>query len=255
MIRTRIETGFRIAAGASTTKGRVREYNEDAFLCDVENGLFVVADGMGGQMAGGTASRAVVEVFPLMLDEMLKFGGCPDLEQVLARTLRELSGQLRRRSGYLPVLSGLGTTASVLFIAGTAGHLAWAGDSPIYLFRDETLAKISRDQTTAEALLRAGYINPGEVAVHPLRNALEEYIGKKDELNPGTSSVDLRAGDRFLICSDGLNKGLSDDQTKELLKRIKDPAEASKVLTDTANGADGSDNITTIVVSVEEGDK
>ncbi len=252
MIWTGSEPDFRITAGAATTKGRVRQCNEDAYLCRVKEGLFVVADGMGGRMAGGTASKAVVEVLPLMLEELLKFGDISDIERVLAVTLRQLSAELRRRSGDLPILSGLGSTASVLFITGSAGHVVWAGDSPVYLFRDDKLKKISSDQTTAEALFRAGYIEQEEATAHPLRHSLEEYIGKQGELNPGKAIVDLRAGDRFLICSDGLTKGLPDDEIGNLIKRIDDPDNASKKLMDAANDADGSDNITAIVVRVGE---
>lgn len=244
----------RITGGASTTRGRKRKANEDAFLCDPESGLFIVADGMGGENAGETASAAVVSVFPIMLNEMLPPADRTSdaVKTAIRKSLGLLSLELRRRSLRLPALTGLGSTAAILFVHKNTAFAAFAGDSRIYLFRNNVLRQISEDQTTVAELVRAGHISEEAAANHPLCHRLEQYIGKIGELNPGIMAVDLEPADRWMLCSDGLNKGLPDTEIAKLMEKNAEPAETSRILTETANTLDGSDNITVVVADVGE---
>jgi len=242
-----------ILGAGLTDIGHKRKQNEDNYLCDVSSRLFIVADGMGGRALGETASKVVVTLFPLMLKESLSLLSAftPDsIMSLLYETLCRLSNDLYQQSQKMPELKGLGSTAAVLFIQNDVAYIAYAGDSRIYLLRDTNLIQITEDQTTAAALVRIGRLSPDVATHHPLRHALEEYIGKEGRLNPGIQYKKLRVGDRWLLCSDGLTKGISEDTLCELLLQHPTPEDACQSLISTAKEADGTDNITTVVVDI-----
>ena len=209
-----------------TDIGYKRKHNEDAFFCDVSSGLFLVADGMGGRAAGETASKAVTTIFPIMLQEMLESFQNPTPDIILttlSKIFCQLSHDLYQQSQEIPEVRGLGSTAALLFIRDSRAYIAYAGDSRIYLLRDHQLLQVSEDQTVAAALVRTGHLSPNEAESHPLRHALEEYIGKEGELHPGLWQKTLRPGDRWLLCSDGLTKGVSDRELCKLLLQYSSP--------------------------------
>jgi protein phosphatase len=236
-----------------TDIGYKRKHNEDAFFCDVPSGVFLVADGMGGQAAGETASKAVTTIFPIMLQDMLEplQNPTPDIIlTTLSKILCQLSHDLYQQSQEIPEVRGLGSTAALLVIRESRAYIAYAGDSRIYLLRDRQLMQVSEDQTIAAALVRTGHLTPKTAESSPLRNALEEYIGKEGELHPGVWQKTLQPGDRWLLCSDGLTKGVSDHELCELLLRYPSSEEACHMLVKTAKNTDGTDNITVIIVDI-----
>ncbi len=237
-----------------TDVGLKRDHNEDAFLCDTGSRLFIVADGMGGMTAGETASKAVITVFPMILKEMLDSRANPvtpdNMKTILKEALCRLSQELYQQSQNIPEIRGLGSTVVILYIHGDTAYIACAGDSRVYLLRDIQLSQITEDQTIAAALVRTGYLKPESVGHHPLSHALEEYIGKEGALNPETWDETLQSGDRWLLCSDGLTKGIAEQELRELLLQSVSPKEACETLISTAKNTDGSDNITAIVVDV-----
>jgi serine/threonine protein phosphatase PrpC len=147
-------------------------------------------------------------------------------------------------------LKGLGSTAAVLLIRNDVAYIAYVGDSPIYLLRKNRFTQISEDQTTAAALVRSGHLTAEDAENHPLKNSLEEYVGKEGRLEPGTKYRTLQAGDRWLLCSDGLTKGMTKTSLRQVLLQYSDPHEACQTLVETAKEADGTDNITAIVVDI-----
>ncbi len=236
-----------------TDVGQKRQQNEDSFLCDVPSRLFIVADGMGGRTLGETASKVVVTLFPLMLKERLAALPLktPDtILDVLEDTLCRLSHELYEQSQKVPALQGLGTTAAALFMHRTMAYIAYAGDSRIYVLRDNDLIQVTEDQTTAAALVKLGELTPEVAEHHPLRHALEEFIGKEGILNPGRHYEHVRMGDRWMLCSDGLTKGVSHETLCEVLLHRPTPEDACQALITAAKDADGTDNITAIVVDV-----
>lgn len=245
-----------IQGAGLTDIGCKREQNEDNFFCDVSSGLFIVADGMGGRVAGETASRVVVTLFPIILRKRLASFSVvsPNLITLfLHETLCQLSDDLYQKAQSMPALQGLGSTAVVLFIQDEMAYVAYAGDSRAYLLRNSTIKQITEDQTAATALVRTGLLSPDEAARHPLRHSLEEYIGKEGKLNPGFRCKRLHAGDRWLLCSDGLVKGITEEnQLQELLLQHLSPQDVCQTLISTAKDADGTDNITAIVVDIVE---
>ncbi len=236
-----------------TDVGCKRHHNEDAFLCDVASGLFIVADGMGGRTAGETASKVVVTVLPEMLDEIFHPTNpltANAVKVVLREALCKLSYDLYQQSQKIQELRGLGSTAAVLLIHENVAYIAYVGDSPVYLLRKNRIFQISEDQTTAAALVRSGHLSAEAAEHHPLKNSLEEYIGKEGRLNPGTRYRTLQPGDRWLLCSDGLTKGVTKRMVRTLLLESPEPQEICQKLITTAKEADGSDNITAVVVDV-----
>lgn len=237
-----------------TDIGLKRDHNEDALLCDTCSGLFIVADGMGGMVAGEAASKAVITVFPMILKEMLGSHDNPmtpyDMKNIMKEGLCRLSRELYQQAQKIPEIRGLGSTAAVLFIQEDMAYIGCAGDSRVYLMRNTQLVQITEDQTIAAALVRTGHLSPDSVEHHPLSHALEEYIGKEGELNPGVWCKKLQFGDRWLLCSDGLTKGISEEKLQELLLQPFSVEETCKMLISTAKNTDGSDNITAIIVDI-----
>jgi len=243
-----------LSAAVHTDIGRRREHNEDAFHCDAAAGLFIVADGMGGKAAGEAASRAVVTVLPALLRQALESLRRPTPARVrgtLARSLNRLSQNLYRQSRDHPALAGLGSTAAVLLARDGVGYVSHAGDSRVYRLCGGRLERMTNDQTTAMALVRLGNLAPADAESHPLSHSLEEYIGKETALNPGARYRRLRPGDRWLLCSDGLTRGLTDEALRRILRRHPGTETACRALVDAANASDGSDNITALVVDVK----
>jgi protein phosphatase len=245
--------GMDIMGVGLTDIGRKRKHNEDSFLCDMSFGLFIVADGMGGRALGETASKVVVTLFPLMLKESMSSLSTitpNSITSLLGEVLCRLSYDLYQQSQKMPVLKGLGSTAAVLFIQDDMAYVAYAGDSRVYLLRDSKLIQITEDQTTAAALVRIGRLSPDVAVHHPLRHALEEYIGKEGKLNPGIRYKKLCEGDRWLLCSDGLTKGITEGGLRELLLQHTSPENACQEMISIAKEVDGTDNITAVVVDI-----
>lgn len=242
-----------ILAVGLTDIGSKRKHNEDALLCDAAAGLFIVADGMGGRSAGETASKAVITLIPLMLQEKLARYEHPSSEMIVAvlhDTLCELSQDLYQQSQGLPEVRGLGSTVAILLFQDQFAYIACAGDSRVYVLRQNQLLQITEDQTIAAALIRTGHLSPEKAKTHPLSQALEEYIGKEEELHPGIWKNTVQKDDRWLLCSDGLTKGLSEHQLLTLLLQPSPPGDVCEALISTAKQQDGTDNITAIVVDI-----
>ena len=242
-----------ILGAGLTDIGYKRKHNEDAFLCDVPFGLFIVADGMGGRAAGEAASKAVTTLVPIMLKEKLQSvdpSHPKNLIATLSKTLCQLSQNLYQQAQKIPEVRGLGSTAAILFIRNGIAYIACAGDSRVYLLRKTQLLQITEDQTIAAALVRTGHLSPETAKSHPLRHALEEYIGKEDQLHPGVWYQKLHEGDRWLLCSDGLTKGLSKHELRKLLLQHSSPEKVCQQLILTAKNRDGTDNITVVIVDI-----
>jgi protein phosphatase len=242
-----------ILAEGFTDIGAKRKHNEDAFLCDRAGRLFIVADGMGGRAAGETASKAVITLIPLILHEHLARNTHPDSEAVvkaLHDTLCELSQNLYQQAQEIPEVRGLGSTVAMLYFRDQTAYIGCAGDSRVYLLRQRQLVQITEDQTIAAALVRTGHLHPETAKSHPLSQALEEYIGKEEQLHPGIWKETIQPHDRWLLCSDGLTKGLSEHDVLRLLGQSAPPGDVCETLISTAKQQDGTDNITAIVVDI-----
>jgi len=233
-------------AGLRSDTGQVRSNNQD--LGVIGTSAFAVADGMGGHVAGEVASRMAIESFSASPIETL--GDLLDRVNDANRSIYERSrtdGQLR----------GMGTTlcAVALVRAGGSEQLVVAnvGDSRVYVLEHNQLRQITRDHSFVEDLVAAGEISPEEARHHPNRNILTRALGIEATVEIDTWELYPFAGDRYLLCSDGLFNEVDDPTIAEALRTIEDPQEAADVLVRLANERGGHDNITVMVLDVVEG--
>ncbi len=247
------DTDLTLSAAGFTQPGKKRRHNEDAYLCDPASGTFIVADGMGGKVAGETASTAVTTVLPALVEERLRNiqdAESDRIESAIVEAICKLSDNLHSKSYAFPTLRGLGSTVAWLLIRDCIGYVAYVGDSRVYLFRDGKLSQLSEDQTTAAALERSGCMTQAGTLYHSLRHSLEEYLGKTPPINPGIRSERTLPCDRWVLCSDGLTRGISDDEMAAVFNLNLDPRETCRRLVRDANAADGSDDMSVVVVDV-----
>jgi serine/threonine protein phosphatase PrpC/CRP-like cAMP-binding protein len=249
---------------ALTDVGRQREHNEDNFLVDKKLGLFVVCDGMGGHAAGEVASALAVRTFheelkkeaDLIQDYRAGSGGGAkvskrDLTNMLEFAVNRASSRVHAEALKDPKKRGMGTTLVALLVVGAQAFIIYVGDSRIYLLRDGLLEQLTEDHTVYNELIRRKKMPREQVEQLAQKNAITRAVGVYEHVEPDTLVVDLIAGDRFLLCSDGLS-GYFEDQPEELGKKLSNPdADAGvKSLIDWANEHGGKDNITALVVTV-----
>ncbi len=251
---TRAPTSPRTAvlrAGALTDRGRVRDHNEDAYALLPEDGLYIVADGMGGHQAGETASQAVVTVLPKMIEQRraaARKRDVPSLARTVQDAIAELSRMLRQQSAEQTGLAGMGSTVVLACIRDEAAIIAHMGDSRAYLFRRGKLKQLTDDHSLVGILLRQGEITPAEARVHPARNRISRYVGMEGEARPEARTLKLLRGDRLLLCTDGLTGMVEDDAIASLLAAERDPEGACAALINAANKGGGKDNITALIL-------
>jgi protein phosphatase len=234
--------------------GRVRASNADRWLADPAQQLYLVTDGMGGQSAGGLASRLVVEVLPGQVRKAV--GGARDFSDPatsarVVEAVAEMSRGMQQESEGRPGLSGMGTTLLLVLVRAAQALVVHLGDSRAYLWRDKELARLTKDHTLVQLLLDGGLLSPEEAANHPARNRLTRFVGMPGEPLPEWRLVDLFSRDRLLLCTDGLPHALDDQHLCSLLAEASEPACACERLVNAANAAGGEDNITALVLMVQ----
>jgi serine/threonine protein phosphatase PrpC len=235
--------------------GHLRTANEDRWFADPRQGLYLVADGIGGSSAGGLASRIVAEVLPRLLWSRLQGaenGACPDLAEQVSAALSELSERLREESRGVMGLTGMGSTVVLVLLRGRKAVVAHMGDSRAYLLRAGRLDQLTKDHTIAQLLVDHGELAPEEAASHPARGHLTRFVGMVSEALPETETFELRPGDRLLLCSDGLTCMLTAEEIRDILSRKAALDDTCQQLIDAANQSGGKDNVTAVIVAVAE---
>jgi PPM family protein phosphatase len=238
---------MRLSSFAGTDVGQVRSGNEDSYLCG--RTVFAVADGLGGHQGGEVASAAAVE--PLAALDGREFAEPGEAAQALAAAIREANSAILDRASGDPGLWGMGTTVTAAAVAGDRYlQLVHVGDSRAYLLRDGTLDQLTTDHTVVGELVRRGRLTPEQAAVHPERSILTRAVGLDPRVLVDTPDpLELRPGDQVLLCSDGLTEAVPDSRIAELLAAGGD---ACRALIDAANAAGGPDNISVVLVGVED---
>jgi protein phosphatase len=229
---------------AGTDTGRQRRANEDSLLARAP--LFVVADGMGGARAGEVASRIAVEMFAPGI------GDPTEPEAALATLVRDANARIYERSHRHADQAGMGTTLTALYVGAGTVSIAHVGDSRAYRLRGHELQRLTDDHSLVDELIREGRLTPEEAVEHPQRSVITRALGPESAVDVDTLSVDARAGDVFLLCSDGLTTMVGEDEIERVLSehaRLRDIGEA---LIAAANEAGGRDNISVVLVRVEE---
>jgi serine/threonine protein phosphatase PrpC len=234
----------RFAWGDATDTGRVRQANEDAMLA--VDGLFAVADGMGGHRAGEVASQVALHT----LQAAFTSAGT----DVLVQAVQDANEAVVTKADGDDELKGMGTTLCAMALVDAEGRDAIAvvnvGDSRLYLMSDGELTQVTEDHSLVATLERQGRLSRAEAAVHPQRNILTRALGIDANVMVDSWEILPVIGDRYLLCSDGLFNEVDDNRLAATLRRLVDPVEAAKELVRLANEAGGRDNITCLVVDV-----
>ncbi|WP_448614888.1 protein phosphatase 2C domain-containing protein [Modestobacter sp. URMC 112] len=231
---------------ARSDRGLIRGTNQDSVYAGPR--LLAVADGMGGHAAGDVASKVVIAALE-HLDDDAPSG---DLLQALRQAVFDGSEHLREVIRESPQLEGMGTTLTAVLFAGGRLGLCHVGDSRAYLLRDGVLSQITHDDTFVQTLIDDGRITEEEANSHPQRSLLLRALNGQD-VEPDLSMRDARAGDRYLLCSDGLS-GVVSHETMTQAMQVPDPQACADRLIELALRSGGPDNITCIVADVVEDD-
>jgi protein phosphatase len=236
---------MKLASGVATDRGQIRDNNEDAFLVDDEGSLYAVADGMGGHRGGEVASHTAIEALRASIAS-----GAP-----VDNAITSANTAVLERAATDDELTGMGTTLTAIVVSGphqlVVGHV---GDSRAYLLRDGTLTRITEDHSLVEELVRDGRLTPEQAEAHPQRAIITRALGVDTDVDVDLYAVDVAAGDRLIICSDGLTTMLRDREVERIARGERDPQHTADALVAAANTAGGEDNITVIVIDVIEVD-
>ncbi|WP_049656872.1 PP2C family serine/threonine-protein phosphatase [Kitasatospora sp. MY 5-36] len=233
---------LRFAAGSH--KGLIREGNEDSGYAGPR--LLAVADGMGGAAAGEVASSEVLGSI-VRLDEDVPG---PDLLTLLGDAVQGANDRLRQMVEEDPQLEGMGCTLTAMLWTGQRMGMVHVGDSRAYLLRDGSLVQITQDHTWVQRLVDEGRITPEEAETHPQRSLLMRALDGRGQVEPDLSIREVRAGDRYLICSDGLSGPVSHQTLQDTLGSYYAPEQTVQELIQLALRGGGPDNITCIVADV-----
>jgi len=243
----------KLVVAARTDVGAVRAGNEDSFFSSANEGggLFIVADGMGGHAAGEVASEMAVQIISTDL-RGLTLASPAEASAAVANSLRHANHVIHDRTLVEIDKQGMGTTASVLLVGNGRYLVGQVGDSRVYRLRDGVLRQITRDHSYVQEQVDAGFLTVEQARYHPYSNVITRCVGAGEEVEPDLFEGELRVGDIFLVTSDGLTGMVDDKRLHQLLVSRASPDRLVNALIAEANGRGGLDNITAILVHVEE---
>ncbi|WP_337885039.1 Stp1/IreP family PP2C-type Ser/Thr phosphatase [Fischerella thermalis] len=230
--------------------GLIRSNNQDAYYIDPEGRFFIVADGMGGHAGGEQASQiAACEVKKYLLDN---WDSSKTSAQLLEDALWQANQAILQDQESHPERSDMGTTAVVvIFRPGEPPWCAHVGDSRLYRFRDSQLQQITEDHTWVARAIKMGDITPDEARIHPFRHVLSRCLGREDLHQIDLQQLDVKSGDRLLLCSDGLTEELVDEKIASYLQESLLVEKTAIALVEAAKKEGGHDNITVVIVTLE----
>lgn len=234
--------GATTSFGSRTDIGCVREHNEDSLV--VAPPLYAVADGMGGHAAGEVASEIAVNV--LAQEAPRHADG-----EALARAVETANITVISAAADGMGRAGMGTTMTAAMIEGERLVIAQVGDSRAYLMHDGHLQQITRDHSLVADLVASGQITEEEARIHPQRSVITRALGSDPHMHADIYELNVEAGDRLLLCSDGLSGMLLDSEIEATMRRIRDPQRCASHLVNDAITAGGYDNVTVVVADVE----
>ncbi|MBD2448633.1 Stp1/IreP family PP2C-type Ser/Thr phosphatase [Nostoc sp. FACHB-152] len=230
--------------------GLIRSSNQDAYYVDPEGRFFIVADGMGGHAGGEEASHIATREIQAHLGENWH-SPQPDAE-LLEKALWQANEAILRDQESHPERADMGTTiVVVIFRNPEAPWCAHVGDSRLYRFRGSQLEQITEDHTWVARAIKVGDITADEARIHPFRHVLSRCLGREDLHQVDVQPLDVKGGDRLLLCSDGLTEELVDHKIAECLQNIPVLEKASLSLIEAAKEQGGHDNITVVIVELE----
>src|SRR5947209_14386967 len=247
---------LRLDVAQLTDVGRKREHNEDnmAFVIPKDSlvmaskgALFIVADGMGGHAAGEVASEIAVDT----VSNMYYQEDSNDVAVSLLRAIRRANASIHQRAAENLLRTGMGTTCVAAVLRGNMAYIANVGDSRAYLLRGTHVKQISQDHSWVAEQVRAGLLTEEQARTHAQRNVITRCLGTQAEVDVDVFPEELHEGDSLVLCTDGLSGLVSDEELQRIVEQFV-PQESVYHLVERANENGGPDNITAIVVRVQE---
>ena len=233
-------------SSACTDVGAVRELNEDAYLERPDLGLWLVADGMGGHLAGDVASEMVVSSMDGLEPAASLSAFVETVEQRLVETNTRLREYAAREGTHT-----IGSTVVALLIHGEHAICLLAGDSRMYRCRDAKMEQISQDHALVEELVERGVLTPEQAIDHPHGNLVTRAVGAADRLFLDVEIIPLRAGDLFVLCSDGLEKEIAEKEISAMVEESGTSSPSQRLL-ERALSYGARDNVTVITVAIDD---
>jgi protein phosphatase len=241
---------FVIRVGSYSAQG-IRPNNEDRFVADPRNQLYLVADGMGGQDQGEQASGLAAEIIPRVIHDRL--AAADDPGQAVQRALSEANQAIVQAGRHQPAGRRMGTTAVLAVRQADQMYVAGLGDSRAYLIRDDRVEQLTVDHSVAEALRANGTLTPEQARMSPWQHVLYKFLGCAEMSDEGTEVRPFtpQAGDRLLLATDGLTNHVSDDDLRNGSKQTSDPQTWAEELVRMALERGSKDNVTCVVVAFD----
>jgi protein phosphatase len=234
-----------LAAYGVTHQGR-RSTNEDAWLIDLNLGLLVVADGMGGHNAGEVASALAVKV----IREVFESSGNPPSQALLMRAIQLANERILAAAAEQPAHSGMGTTVVAVLVIGGRAFYTSVGDSRVYLWRGGHLTQLTRDDSWLAETLDGEGEQPQDVGSHPMRHVLTKVVGLRPELEAAVGECPLGAGDSLLLCSDGVHGAVPHEMLATMLGSQRTVEDVAQSVVRSAIGRGATDNVTAVVARI-----
>lgn len=251
--------GMRIESVGISDQGRVRTRNEDSFLNDDKVRLYIVADGMGGHLGGDVASKMAVELIRdyILNSHVAKNSDSADydsglhteVEKIMVSALRTANDRIYEESAKRPEYRGMGTTTTTALVRNKQLTVAHVGDSRAYLVRNGVIKQVTEDHSWVNEQVKAGFITSEEARNHRFKNVITRSLGHEKNIQVDIVQLDLKDGDKFLLCSDGLSNLVTDAEIKDAVENL-DMKEALQELVNLANERGGYDNITAVLIRV-----
>ena len=236
---------FRIESFALTHEGRVRDHNEDSFCARESEGLWAVADGMGGHEGGDWASAKLVEAIDAAELPADFDAACDALAAAVAEANQAILVEARRRG------KQMGSTVVVLLVRGIRYAVLWVGDSRAYRLRNGDLEQLSRDHTQVQEMVDRGILSPEDAINHPMGHLLSRAVGVREEANIDRVTGEVLPGDVYMLCSDGLHGYVAEADIARLLARGA-PERASEELVELTLENGAPDNVTVVAIWASE---
>lgn len=242
--------------GALTDVGRVRTNNEDAVMVDTTHGVAVLADGMGGYSAGEVASALAVDLIAgemgRWLAEAAPLATLRDVRRAMEICVDNANRAIFDAANTHAAYAGMGTTLAMAVAHGGMFVIGHVGDSRAYRLRDGVLEQLTRDHSLLQEQIDIGLITPEEAAASGNRNLVTRALGVEDTVLLDVREVDILAGDQLLLCSDGLNDMVRDEEIGSILAADASLDEKCRTLIDLANERGGRDNVSVLIVKAHE---